>query len=150
MEPDQIDILAPAVLCNLEKIDEAEETGLSRQLRSDIREADRLNGIHFDFTFFHRVPVPGFDMRVCPESDAAGDFSAPNAVAKTLGEDHEDEFTRAVVLLAAASDCHGVRAASAGHFFCDVDDQAAAGFKRIADVAEHSAVAGPPHHRRGR
>jgi len=84
------------VLRNLEKIDNAEETGLSRQLRGDIRETDRLNGVHFDFTFFHPVSRTDFDVRACPDSNAARDFSAPNSLPKTLRKDHEDEFTRAL------------------------------------------------------
>jgi hypothetical protein len=95
MEPDQVNILARTVLRNLEKIDDAKETGLSRQLRGDIRETDRLNRIHFNFTFFHPVSPPNFDMRVFPDSNAARDFPAPNSLPQTLRKDHEDEFTRA-------------------------------------------------------
>ena len=94
MEPDQIDILARTVFRNLEKIYNAEETGLSRQLRCDIRETDRLNGVHFDFTFFHLVSITGFDMSAFPDSNAARDFPAPDSLPKTLRKDHEDEFTR--------------------------------------------------------
>ena len=95
MEPDEIDVLAWTVLRNLEKIDQAEESGLSRQLRSDIQEADRLNGIHFDFAFYHPVSRTDFDVRTCPDSNAARNLPAPNSLSKTLRKNHEDEFTRA-------------------------------------------------------
>ena len=71
MEPDRVNILARTVLCNLQKIDNAEEAGFSCQLRRDIREPDRLNGIHFDFAFFHPVSPAGYDMRGFPDSNAA-------------------------------------------------------------------------------
>ena len=95
MEPDQVNILARTVLRHLEKIDNAEETGLSCQLRGDIRKTDRLNGIHLNFTFFHPVSPADFDMRVLPDSNAARNFPAPNSLPQTLRKDHEDEFTRA-------------------------------------------------------
>jgi len=95
MEPDQIDILARTVLCNLEKIDDAEETGLSRQLWSNIKQTDRFDGVHFDFPFFHSVPLTDTDMRAFPDSNAARNIPAPNSIPKTLRKEHKEEFTRA-------------------------------------------------------
>jgi hypothetical protein len=89
MEPDEVDILPRAVFRNLEKIDDAEETGLSRQTRSYIQETDRLNRIHFNFTFFHLVSVAGFDMSAFPDSNAARDFPTSHSLPKTLREDHD-------------------------------------------------------------
>ena len=93
MKPNQINILPLAVLRDLEQIDETQETRLSRQLWSDVRKTDRLDGIHFDLTFVHPVPATHFDVRANPDSDAAGDFSATNSIAKTLREDHKRKFT---------------------------------------------------------
>ena len=93
MEPDQIDILAFAVLRDLEKVDHAFETRLSRQLWSDVRETDRQDRIHLDLTFFHAIADAFLDAGIHPYSDAAGNFSATNSLAQTLGEDHEGEFT---------------------------------------------------------
>ena len=45
------------MLRDLEQIDYAKEARFSRQLRGDIREADRRNGVHHDLTFFHTVPA---------------------------------------------------------------------------------------------
>jgi hypothetical protein len=93
MEPDQIDILAFAVLRNLKQIDDAKETRLARQLRSDIRKTDGLDRVHLDLTFFHTVAGAHFDVRAHPYSDTARDFSATNALAKPLGEHHEESLS---------------------------------------------------------
>jgi hypothetical protein len=95
MEPDEIDILPRTVLRNLEKIDDAEETGLSRQLRGDLQQTDRLNRIDFDFPFFHSVPLTDTDMRAFPDSNAARNIPAPDSLPKSLRKDHHDEFTGA-------------------------------------------------------
>jgi len=89
VEPNQINILAFTVLGDLEQIDQAQETRLARQLRSDVRKPERLDGIHFDLTFLHPITGAYLDVERLPNSDAAGDLSAPDSVAQTLGEDHE-------------------------------------------------------------
>ena len=94
MEPDEVDILAPAVLRDLEQIHQAEEARFARQLRSDIQVTDRLYRIHFDLTLFHTVPSAYLDMGAHPDSNAASDFSAANSLAKALGEYHGGEFTQ--------------------------------------------------------
>ena len=94
MEPNQINVLAFTVLRHLEKIDDTQESRLARQLPSDIREADRLDRIHFDFTFVYSVAVADFDLGARPDSHAASDFTATNSVAQVLGEDHEESLQR--------------------------------------------------------
>ena len=81
MEPNQIDVLTFAVLCNLEQVDDAEESRFSSQLWRDIRKTDRRDRIHLNLTFFHAVTGADFDVGPRPDSDAASDFSAPNSVA---------------------------------------------------------------------
>jgi hypothetical protein len=88
VEPDQVDIFAFAVLGNLEQIHEAGETRLAHQLRRDVVKLDRLDGFDLDFAFFHGVPRARFDVGANPDSDTAGDVSAANSWAKTLGEHH--------------------------------------------------------------
>lgn len=88
MKPDQIDILAFSVLGDLEQINEAEETGSSRQLWSDLGKADRLDRIYFDVTFFHAIALAHSHAWAHPDPDAACDFAATHAVAKAFGEDH--------------------------------------------------------------
>jgi hypothetical protein len=93
VEPNQIDILAFTVLRNLKQIDDAKETRLARQLRSDIRKADGLDRVHLDLTFFHTVAGAHWDVRAHPYSDTARDFSATNSVAKPFGEHHEESLS---------------------------------------------------------
>jgi hypothetical protein len=92
VESNQIDIFAWAVFCDLEQIDDTEKTGLARQGWSDIRKTDGGDGVHFDFAFFHAVAVAHFDVEALPYSDTAGDVSAAHAVAKPLGEYHEESL----------------------------------------------------------
>ena len=92
MEANQIDIFASAVLGNLEQIDDAEETRLAREPWSDIRETDQLDRIHLDLTFFHSVTGTHFHVGTCPYADATSDFSTANALAKSLGEHHEESL----------------------------------------------------------
>src|SRR5579863_1010089 len=89
MKPNQVDVLAFAMLGNLEQIDQAKETGFSRQSGSDVGETDGRDRIHFNFTFLHSVAATYFHARVLPESDAAGDFSATDTVTKTFVERHQ-------------------------------------------------------------
>ena len=93
MEPDQIDILAFIVLGDLEQIDETQEARLARQLRSDVRKANRRDRVHFDLTLIHAVPGAHFDMGTRPYSNTASDFTATNSLAKSLREHHKREFT---------------------------------------------------------
>jgi len=88
MKPNQIDILASAVLCDLEQIDDAEESRRTRQLGRDVWKTDRFDGIHFDLTFFHSIAVADFDVGAGPDPHAAGDCAATNSVAQTFGENH--------------------------------------------------------------
>jgi len=88
VESNQIDILAWAMLGNFEQIDDAQETGLARQLRCDIRKADRLNGIHLNLTVFHTIPMTDDDVRTLPYTHAASNFSKADSLAKALGKRH--------------------------------------------------------------
>ena len=88
MESDEIDVLAPTVLRDLEEVDHTLETRRARQLWSDIRETDRQDRIHLDLTLFHPVAVADLYVWTHPYADAASDFAAPNSVAQALGEDH--------------------------------------------------------------
>ena len=88
MEPDQVDVFALAMLCDFEEVEHAKETRLARELRSDIRETDRLDRIDFDFALVHTIPCTGLDVGTHPYPDAASDFSAANALPQTLGENH--------------------------------------------------------------
>jgi hypothetical protein len=94
MEPDQIDVLALAVLCSLEEIDDALEAGLLSQAWSDIRETDREDRIHLDRALSHAVDTASLDVRTSPDPDAAGDRPAANSLAQAFGEHHEPSLRR--------------------------------------------------------
>ena len=94
MEPNQIDILAFTVLRDFEQIDDTQESRLSRQHWSDIRKTDRLDRIHHNLTFFQTVSVAHFDMGTRPNANTASDFSSTNALAESLGENHEESLQR--------------------------------------------------------
>ena len=89
MEPDQIDVLAFTMLRDFEEVEDAKETGLARQHRSDIRKTDRLDRIDFDLALVHAVPSTGLDVGMHPYPDAASDFSPTNSLAQAFGENHE-------------------------------------------------------------
>jgi hypothetical protein len=88
VKPDEIDISAFAVTSNLEKIDHSKEARLARQLRSNVRKTDGLDGVHFDFACLHPIPPAYLNMRTCPDAYAARDFSSTNAIPQTPGERH--------------------------------------------------------------
>lgn len=88
MKAHQINVAPSTVVGDLQEIDDPKETGLSRQLRSNVRKTDRLDGVDFDFAFLHPVPPAHPHMRPCPYPDTARDFSTTNALPQTLGEHH--------------------------------------------------------------
>lgn len=88
MESDQVDCLAPPVLCHFEEVEDAKEAPGARKFGCDIGETDWLNGVNFDLSPSHAVPSPHPDVGTRPEPDAACDFSAANSLAKALCENH--------------------------------------------------------------
>jgi len=94
VESDQIDVLALAVLRDLEEVNHTLETRRSRQLWSDIRETDRQDRIYLDLTLLHPIAVADLYVGTHPYADAASDFAAPNSVAQALREDHSESTCR--------------------------------------------------------
>ena len=88
MKSDQVDLLAPAVFRDLEQVQNSQESRCTRQLRRDVWKADLLNRVHFDLAFFHAVSAADPHAGLRPDPDAARNFSAPNPLAKALGEHH--------------------------------------------------------------
>lgn len=88
VESDEIDLLPPTVLRDLEEVDHTLETRRSSELGSDIRETDRQDRIHLDLTLFHPVAVADLDVGTQPYPDAASDVAATNSVTQALGEYH--------------------------------------------------------------
>jgi hypothetical protein len=88
VESDQIDVLALAVLGDLEEINDSLEARGARQVWSDVVQTDRQDRLDLDFTLFHTVSLAGRHMRAHPDADAAGDLTASDSVAQTSCEDH--------------------------------------------------------------
>jgi len=93
MEPNQIDILAFAVLRDLEQVDDTPGIPI-RAPRLEVISGKPIGVIEstFDLTFFHTIPVAHLDVRARPYSDTASDFSSTNSLAKPLGEHHEESL----------------------------------------------------------
>jgi hypothetical protein len=82
VKPDQIDILAFTVLCDLQQIQNAEEPRLSGQLRRDIGKPDRNNRLDFDLSVgVHPVASADLHMRALPYTNTARDISPANSFA---------------------------------------------------------------------
>ena len=94
MEADEINVLAGAVLGDLEEVDDAEESGFAGKGGGDIGEADGLDGIDFDFAFLHAVTGADADVEAFPDADGASDLAAADGVAKALGEGHGESVIR--------------------------------------------------------
>jgi len=90
MEPNQVDLLALAMFRNFEEVEDPEEAGRKCELWGDIREADPFYRIHLDVALFHAIPTAHLDVRTHPDSHAARNFSATNALAQTFGEGHPE------------------------------------------------------------
>ena len=93
MKANQINIVAFAVLGNLQQIEHAQKPRLARQLRSDIGIADRCDGLDLDFAITHPVAVAHRDVRAGPDAYAARDLPTHNSLAKPLDKDHNCKIT---------------------------------------------------------
>jgi hypothetical protein len=92
VEPDQINILASAMLRDLEQVQNAKESRLARQLRRNIWKPDRLNRIDFNLAFLHTVSRAYPDAGTHPDPHTASDFSATYSLAKPFSERHEESL----------------------------------------------------------
>jgi hypothetical protein len=92
MEPDQINILASTMFRDLEQVQNAKESRLSRQFRSNIRKPDRFNRVNFNFAFLHSVSRPHSNAGTHPDSHTASDFSPTYPLPQPLSEHHEQSL----------------------------------------------------------
>ena len=92
VEPDQVDILPFTVPSNLQQIGDAEETGLARKLRRDLRKLDGLHCVDFDLAFVHTVAGADLDVWTSPDPHAAGYLSPTDSFPKTFCEDHVESL----------------------------------------------------------
>jgi hypothetical protein len=93
VEADEVDFFAAAVFGYLQEIEDAEKAGCACEFRRDVGKADGLDGIDFNFAFFHSIASADFDARGFPDANAQGDVASTNAIAETLRKHHGKEFT---------------------------------------------------------
>jgi len=88
MEANEVDVLATAMFCDLEQIENSKKSRFAREFWRNVWEPDRFDGINFDGAFVHGVSVTNQNMRTGPKTDAAGDFSVTNSFPKSFGKYH--------------------------------------------------------------
>jgi len=93
MKSNEVDVATLTVLGDFQEIDDAEKARCAGKLRGDIGQTDGLDRFNFDLAFFHAVTLAGLDVRTGPDANAAGNFTAPHAIAETFGEDHSCIFS---------------------------------------------------------
>jgi hypothetical protein len=89
VEPDQVDVIAAAVLRDAQQIIHAVEPRLAGQIVGDVAQGDRNNRIDDDVAIVHLITATGLDMGARPDANTASDSAASDAFAKALGEHHE-------------------------------------------------------------
>ncbi len=77
------------MLRHLQKVDNTQEAGASRQFGRDVRHGDPPDRGHFNESFAQSVTPADLDVRPPPYPHAAGDFSAHDWRAKSLRERHQ-------------------------------------------------------------
>src|SRR5207247_8675524 len=70
VKPNQVDILAAAVFCDLQEIVNAFEPRFTRQIVSDVANGYRIDRIDDDVALVHGVAAAHFDVRTRPDADA--------------------------------------------------------------------------------
>jgi hypothetical protein len=85
---DDEDPSSGAVLCDLEKIDDAHKPGLPRELGSDIGEGDLEDPRDENLAGRERVSAADLHVWSLPQPDGGGDFAATNAIAERSEELH--------------------------------------------------------------
>jgi len=77
---------------DLEQVQNAKESRLARQFRSNIWKPYRFNRIDFNLAFLHTVSRAYSDARAHPDSHTASNFSPPYPLAKPLSEHHDESL----------------------------------------------------------
>jgi hypothetical protein len=77
---------------DLEQVQNAKESRLARQFRSNIWKPYWLNRIDFNLAFLHTVSRAYSDAGMHPDAHTASDLSAPYPLAKPLSEHHEESL----------------------------------------------------------
>jgi hypothetical protein len=93
VEADEIDVVSFAVFGDFEEIEDSEEPRCTRELGSDVGEADWLDGVDLDLALVHGISTSYADAWTHPNADGRGDLSAAYPIAKALGENHTEIFS---------------------------------------------------------
>jgi hypothetical protein len=80
------------VFRDLEQVQNAKESRLVCQFRSNIRKSYWLDRIDLNLAFLHTVPRTYSDVETGPDSHTASDFSATYSLAKPFSERHEESL----------------------------------------------------------
>src|SRR5947209_8598678 len=119
VEPNQIDVVAPAVPRDPEQIVDAVESRFAGQIIGDVRDSNRRDRIDDDVPLVHAITAAHFYVRTRPDADAAPDPPAPDSLTKAFSEQHKSGWLRwrAFMAFARRRRCGrraGFRAAPAG------------------------------------
>jgi hypothetical protein len=77
---------------DLQQIQNAKESRLARQLRSNIWKPYWFNRIDLNLAFLHTVSRAYSDTGTHPDAHTASDFSATYSLAKPFSERHEESL----------------------------------------------------------
>ena len=77
---------------HLQQVQNAKESRLARQLRSNIRKPDQFNRIDFNLAFLHTVSRAYSDAGTHPDPHTASDLSPPYPPAQPFSEYHEESL----------------------------------------------------------
>ena len=90
MEPNQIHVLAAAVSRDAQQVIDALEPRFMGEIVGDVADGNRRNRIDDDVAVVHGVATTDLHMRTRPDANGASDSPAPDALAKALGEHHQE------------------------------------------------------------
>src|SRR5205807_9858499 len=91
VEPNQIDVVAPAVPRDPEQIVHAVEPRLAGQFIADVLDSNRRDRIDDDVRLVHAITAAHSYMRTRPDADAAPEPCALDPVTKAFGEQHRSD-----------------------------------------------------------
>src|SRR4029077_6652723 len=85
-------ILSSTMFRDLEQVQNAKESRLARQLRSNIRKPYRFNRIDFNLAFLHTVSPAHSDTGAHPDPHTTSNLPAPYPLAKSFSERHKQSL----------------------------------------------------------
>jgi hypothetical protein len=92
VEPNQVHLVAAAVLCDSQQFVHALEPRFTGQIVGDVGDGNRRNRLHHDVAVVHPVATTHLDMGTRPDANAASDSPAPDSLAKVFGEQHVESW----------------------------------------------------------